>query len=65
MKSETELLLEASLQISRLKREAALSADAIRYLRETLAERDAEIAKLRSIPFRRDMTQPMYTRNER
>ena len=45
---DIERLLIASLEIARLKREASLHADAIAVLRETLADRDQEIALLRA-----------------
>ena len=46
--SDLERLLTASLEIARLKREALLHADAISALRDTLADRDQEIALLRA-----------------
>lgn len=44
--NDLERLLNASIQIAQLKRQAQLAADAIKYLRETLADRDQTIALL-------------------
>ena len=66
MKSDLELLLEASLTISRMKREANLNAAAIAALRAELEERDRELAILRrpSAGFMRDQTTPALLRRQ-
>lgn len=48
IKTDMERLLEASLTISQLKRQATLSAAAIEALREELQSRDNELALLRA-----------------
>lgn len=63
MKSEMELLLAASLKISRMEREAKLSAAAITALHEELADRDRELLRLRQPHvFKRDQTIPALLR---